>query len=110
MKVCVERCRNCLFEDESLLTEADRVRKIETTAAADSYFICHEATARGEDVMCRGWWDELRWATNPGRIAERLGIRPSWKPTGPATDREFASAVKAGKRGVAERRAAGEPA
>lgn len=105
MKICEKRCAACLFGEHSLL-DAPGVReaKIQECAEADSYFVCHEATARGEDVMCRGWWDELRWATNPGRIAERLGIEPSWRPEGKPTDEDYAATIAFAKKELAARR------
>ena len=105
MNICEKRCANCLFGDRSLL-DAPGVREemVQRIAADDSYFVCHEATSRGQDAMCRGWWDELRWATNPGRIAERIGLEPSWRPSGPATDEEYAGTINWAKREIASRK------
>jgi len=101
VKVCAEPCAFCLFGDKPLLPLLqDRERKIQACVRADSYFVCHEATARGEDVMCRGWWDTLRDYTNPGRIAGRLGVVPSWRPTGPPTDQEYVATTTLAKRAV----------
>lgn len=84
---------------------------IERIVEGDSYFTCHEATAREvDDVMCRGWWDneEMLHSTNPGRIAARLsaimddGGPPTWRPDTPVTDEEYAALIAQAK--IAARR------
>lgn len=75
--VCKKRCEHCLFGDKRLVTETDVARIIKKCAARDAHFICHEATEREVDVMCRGWWDEFRELTNYGPIPTWM-VTPCW--------------------------------
>jgi hypothetical protein len=105
--VCKDRCRHCLFGDDSLVEQETRINIIRRCAEGNTHFNCHESTERGEEVMCRGWWDEFRDLSNLGRGLERLGYDPDvhgWVPKGPATDRDYASATRMAKKAVAERK------
>lgn len=102
--VCKSRCRHCLFGDESIAEPGARERIIAKCAKGNTHFVCHEATERGADIMCRGWWDECGDLSNLGRSLMRLGFDPDesgWSPTGPATDPEYAASTRAAKRSVA---------
>lgn len=101
--VCKRQCAHCLLGDKPLLDAAAIAKKLQEAARSNRHFVCHEATARGEDVMCRGWWDNetLRVSSNLGRVMERLAYDPDqsgWMPVGPATDREYAAMIDLAKR------------
>lgn len=107
MSVCKQRCRHCLFGDESIAEPGARERMIQRCAKSNTHFVCHEATERGEDHMCRGFWDQCPELSNLGRVMMRLGFDPDrdgWTPTGPVTDRDYAAATRAAKRVVARER------
>lgn len=88
--VCAEKCGTCLFGERSLVPPIAVAAVVAGILREDSYFTCHQATARDVDAMCRGWWDEYREDTIPGRIAIALGIEPNWTPEGAPTNLEYA--------------------
>lgn len=95
-------CKHCLYGPTPLVDAATVADKTQEIARTDSWFVCHEAAARGVDAMCPGWLEAAGHTSNAGRMYSRIiaisGGAPLWKPSGPATDRDFQAAVNVGKR------------
>jgi hypothetical protein len=78
-KVCAERCDQCLFSKDAIVSNARRKQVLTDCARRDAHFICHkhgfgsEDELHGENVCCRGFYDRNPMATNLMRIAHRLG-------------------------------------
>jgi hypothetical protein len=68
-KVCKERCDQCLFSKNKIVSNARKRDVLATCAANDSHFVCHKT----KDVCCRGFYDRDPGASNLMRIAGRLG-------------------------------------
>lgn len=72
-KVMKERCAECLYGRDKIVSDARRRQILRDLARKDNHFICHKATIAGLDICCRGDWD-ARGGGQLGRIADRLGV------------------------------------
>jgi hypothetical protein len=72
-KVMEERCNQCLYGPNKIVSNARRAEIIRKLDRSDSHFICHKATIAGQKVACRGDWDQ-RGCGQIGRIASRVGM------------------------------------
>lgn len=67
-KVMSERCNQCLFGENKIVSNARRSQIIREIQRKDNHFVCHKTN----DVACRGDWDQFGCG-QMGRIAGRLG-------------------------------------
>lgn len=74
MKVYTERCRNCLFSKDAIVSPERRKDILNECKRQQSYFICHKATMNGDDVCCRAYYDECGHDSQKIRLAERLNV------------------------------------
>jgi hypothetical protein len=72
MKVMEERCDQCLYGPNKIVSNARRSQIIRDITRKDCHFICHKASIAGQDVACRGDFDQ-RGCGQLGRIMGRLG-------------------------------------
>lgn len=74
-QVCAKRCDECLFSNAKIVSDRRKAEVLRTCVKNDSHFVCHKFTKRDSDsqVCCRGFYDRDIGATNPMRIAGRLG-------------------------------------
>jgi hypothetical protein len=70
--VMAERCNECLFGPNKIVSNKRRADIIRGITRDDSYFICHKATMQGTKAACRSDWDQ-RACGQLGRIMGRLG-------------------------------------
>lgn len=68
-KVMQERCDQCLFSKNKIVSAARKREVLAECARTDSHFICHKT----KGVCCRGFYDRDPGASNLMRIAGRLG-------------------------------------
>lgn len=69
-KVMAERCDECLFGPNKIVSNARRAEIIkEITRGEGSWFHCHKTSG----VACRGDWDKFGCG-NIGRVMGRLGV------------------------------------
>jgi hypothetical protein len=66
-----ERCDECLFGKDKIVSNARRAEILREIRHKDSYFICNKSTLNGGRVACRGDWDQ-NGCGQLGRIAGRL--------------------------------------
>ncbi len=66
------RCDECLFSDAKLVSDARRDEILHECQQLNTHFICHKASINGQDVCCRGFYDERRDARS--RLASELGL------------------------------------
>ena len=72
LKVMAERCNQCLYGPDKIVSNARRAEIMRELRRADSYFVCHKSQSEGGDkIACRGDWDQ-RGCGQLGRIMERL--------------------------------------
>lgn len=102
MKVYDRPCRECLFHNQRLTTDATAQRIVRRLVVTDGHFICHKATISGEEVMCRGHFNAVeRGDLRPPqllRIARRLDAvefvpLPEVKDLSEMTEEEYLAAV-----------------
>ena len=67
-KVKVERCKECLFSKDKIVSDSRRKEILSDCERNDSHFICH----KDKDVCCRGFFDSS--STNLIRAVGRLGM------------------------------------
>lgn len=70
--VLAERCDQCLYGPNKIVSSARRKELLQELTQMDRYFVCHKASIAGCEVACRGDWDQ-RGCGQLGRISARLG-------------------------------------
>lgn len=70
-KVKKERCDECLYSKDKIVSQERRKELLQDMGASDSHFICHKSSIDGKDVCCKGFYDTS--TTNLIRVAQRLG-------------------------------------
>ena len=70
LKVKKEKCDQCLFGKDKIVSNVRRAEVLNDCRRDDSYFICHKSTIDGGDACCRGFFDTQ--TCNLTRIAGRL--------------------------------------
>jgi hypothetical protein len=53
-------CENCLFSKNRLVSEERKADILARCEQENTFFICHEASERGETVCCRVYWDQYK--------------------------------------------------
>jgi hypothetical protein len=71
--VLAERCNQCLYGKDKIVSNTRRADLLRGLNAKDDYFVCHKASLVGVTAACRGDWDQ-RGCGQLGRIADRLGL------------------------------------
>ena len=72
--VCAERCHQCLFGPNKIVSEARKRELLKELERKDAYFECHIHTIAKRHVCCKGDYDRDPARTNLMRIAGRLGV------------------------------------
>lgn len=72
LRVCSGMCDQCLFSPNKIVSDARKREIIKNCLATGAQFICHKATIKGEEVVCRGFYDTYGPQINLIRIAQRL--------------------------------------
>ena len=70
-KVYAERCDQCLFSPDKIVSDARRREVLAECRRRDSHFVCHKASILRQDICCRGFYDAS--TSSLIRIAGRLG-------------------------------------
>lgn len=71
-KVCDKKCTKCLFTKDRIVSKERMAQILEECEQKNTHFICHEASAKDEDVCCSGFYDTQ--TSNLMRIAQRLNM------------------------------------
>ena len=71
-KVKKERCSECLYSDNKIVSNERRKELLREIAKNDSHFICHKASIEGKDVCCKGFYESS--SSNLIRISQRMGM------------------------------------
>lgn len=94
LKVYSECCKNCLLSENRIVSPARAKRIIKDCVSKQSYFVCHKASMKDEEVICRNFYKQLGGHSQMVRIAERLNCLefveqpdseklPTWKEMKP---------------------------
>jgi len=71
-KVKKERCNECLYSYNKIVSNARRKELLKDINKNDSHFVCHKATIEGAEICCKGFYDSA--TSNLIRISQRLGM------------------------------------
>lgn len=58
-RVMAERCERCLFGHDPLVPNEKRAALLAQCRAEGRAFTCHKATQVGDNVSCRGFYDQV---------------------------------------------------
>lgn len=70
MKVAAERCNQCLFGPNKIVSERRQREVLRQCERQDAHFVCHKASNSDQGVCCRGFYDTR--TSNLIRIMQRL--------------------------------------
>lgn len=70
IKVRFERCDQCLFGANKVVSEERKQELIEQCIKAEGWFVCHKSTQVGEHICCRGYWDIYKSDVISLRVAQ----------------------------------------
>ena len=73
-KVSDKRCNQCLFTKNKIVSDSRRDEVIKKCLKGDKHFICHKASLVGQDVCCRGFYEEFGRDVRSPRMATILGV------------------------------------
>lgn len=71
-KVAKERCNECLFSDNKIVSNKRRKQVLDECRSQDAHFVCHKFTIANQEACCKGFYDSF--GTNLIRIAQRLDV------------------------------------
>lgn len=69
-EVTKERCDQCLFSKDKIVSDNRRKEVLNTCKRNDSHFVCHKASIAGKDICCKGFYETQ--STNLIRVMGRL--------------------------------------
>lgn len=69
-KVKKEKCNECLFSKDKIVSGQRRSELLSDIARNDSHFVCHKSSIEGGEVCCKGFYDT--GSSNLIRISQRL--------------------------------------
>jgi hypothetical protein len=70
MEVKKERCPECLFSKDKIVSNSRRKDLLEECERNDTHFVCHKSSINGGEACCKGFYDT--YSTNMLRISQRL--------------------------------------
>lgn len=72
LKVYKECCKNCLLSKDRIVSAKAAKEIISGCAKKQTYFICHKASIKNKEVLCKTFFDKFGHVSQMVRIAERL--------------------------------------
>jgi len=73
LKVFKECCNNCLLSEDRIVSPKRAKEIIKDCSGNQTHFICHKASMKNEDVVCKKFYDTIGYKSQLVRIAQRLG-------------------------------------
>ena len=73
LKVFKECCKNCLLSEDKIVSGKRAKEIINGCVSEQSYFICHKASMKDQEVVCSKFYKTLGYKSQMIRIAQRLG-------------------------------------
>src|SRR5205814_5654642 len=74
LQVLNNRCDECLFSPNHIVSQKRKELIIEQTLDKDRYFTCHKAMIAGRDLCCRGFFDIHKYDSLVTRLAIQLNL------------------------------------
>ena len=72
LKVFKECCNNCLLSKDRIVSGARAKEIIKGCVRDQTHFVCHKASIKGEEIVCKTFFDQFGIYSQMARIAERL--------------------------------------
>ena len=72
LQVFSECCKNCLLSPNRIVSGTRAKEIINGCVSKQTHFICHKASMKGEEVICKTFFDKFGHYSQMVRIAERL--------------------------------------
>jgi hypothetical protein len=72
LKVFKECCKNCLLSENRIVSPKRAKEIIKDCAENQTHFICHKASMKDEEVVCKKFFDTIGYKSQMVRIAQRL--------------------------------------
>jgi hypothetical protein len=73
-QVVTDRCSECLFTNNKIVSDPRKAAIINQALANNSYFTCHQSSLAGVDLCCRGFFDLHQDASLVTRLAVELNL------------------------------------
>ncbi len=73
-QVAHERCNQCLFTRQKIVSNKRRKQIIQEALRKDTFFVCHKATIIGHHICCRSFYDIYRNDVLITRLAQLFNI------------------------------------
>ena len=70
LQVTKKCCGQCLFSSKKIVSDERKEGLLSDIEANDSYFVCHKASQKNKDIVCRGFFENK--TSNMIRVASRL--------------------------------------
>ena len=74
LQIYKECCQNCLLSPNRIVSGKRAKEIINGCVKNQTHFQCHKATLRGEDIMCKSFFDSFGHYSQMVRIAGRLDM------------------------------------
>lgn len=79
-QVCEHKCNQCLFT-KNRIVDKSRVKEIlDECLETGSFFVCHKATIKNTEVVCKGFYDKYGSVNGFLRVCQRQGWLKFVKP------------------------------
>lgn len=72
LQVTKKCCGQCLFGKNKIVSDKRKQQLLNDIERKDSHFICHKATIKNKEVVCRGFYENK--TSNMIRISQRLDM------------------------------------
>ena len=72
-KIQKKCCGQCLFGKSKIVSDDRKSNIIEETLIDDTYFICHKASMKDQDVMCKGFYERYGYG-RANQMLDRMGL------------------------------------
>ena len=72
LKVFKECCKNCLLSNDRIVSSKRAKQIIKDCVENQTHFICHKATMKDEEIVCKNFFDTIGYKSQMVRIAQRL--------------------------------------
>ena len=72
LQVTKKCCGQCLFGKNKIVSDKRKQQLLNDIERKDTHFICHKATIKNKEVVCRGFYENK--TSNMIRISQRLGM------------------------------------
>jgi hypothetical protein len=91
LKVYKECCGNCLLSKDRIVSPKRAKDLLKEIEEKQSYFVCHKASMKSEEIVCKTFFDKLGHQSQMIRIAERLNAVQFIEQTGTEKLKPYAS-------------------